>query len=175
MRDKVKSGDRVLIQAGSGGVGHYAIQMAKNMGATVVTTCSSKNKNFVLSLGADEHIDYSAQAFEEVAKDIDFVFDMFNGEILHKSVQVVKNGGKVVSIPSPEFSEETTALAAEKNVDLSFQMVDSSAADMNTIAKMLEVGDIKAHVSKSFNFDQMAEAHQQLESGRTVGKVVVTL
>lgn len=175
LKDKVKTDDRVLIHAGSGGVGHFAIQIAKSLGAYVISTSSAKNKDFIMALGADEHVDYRSQAFEEVLSDIDFVFDMFNGEVLLNSVKVVKPGGTVVSIPSPEFSEETQALANEKGVDLSFHMVSSSADDMNTIAQLLENGTLKAHVSKTFSFDEMAQAHEHLESGRTVGKVVVQL
>ncbi len=175
LQKNIKKGDKVLIHAGSGGVGHFAIQIAKSLGAYVITTSSGKNKDFVLGLGADEHIDYRTQAFEEIVKDADFVFDVFNGDILYNSVKVVKAGGKVVSIPTPEFSEEVLELAKSKQVDLSFLMVQSNGEDMNTLKRLLEDGAIIPHVSKTFNFDDMAKAHEQLESGRTVGKVVVTL
>lgn len=79
LKPRVKAGDRILIHAGSGGVGHFAIQIAKNIGATVVTTSSAKNRDFLLSLGADEHIDYRQQKFEEVLKDIDFILDGMGG------------------------------------------------------------------------------------------------
>lgn len=172
---KIDKDDRVLIHAGSGGVGHFAIQIAKSMGAYVISTSSAKNKEFVLSLGADEHIDYRSQKFEEVLTDIDFVFDMFNGEVLLNSVKVVKPGGTVVSIPSPEFSEEVQALAQEKGVNLSFHMVQSNGDDMNTIAELLKSKKLIPHISKVFNFDEIAKAHLHLESGRTVGKVVVRM
>lgn len=175
LRGRVKEGDRVLIHAGSGGVGHFAIQIAKSMGAQVVTTSSAKNKDFVLSLGADEFIDYRTQAFEEELSDIDFVFDMFNGEVLLNSVKVVRQGGAIVSIPTPDFSEEVLALAKSRGVDLSFWMVQSNGDDMQTLAGLLESGVLKPHVSKTFAFAEMGQAHLQLESGRTVGKVVVTL
>ena len=175
LKDKVKPNDRVLIHAGSGGVGHFAIQIAKTLGAYVISTSSAKNKDFILSLGADEHIDYRAQKFEEVLTDIDFVFDMFNGEILHNSVKVVKNGGAVTSIPTPQFSEEVQQLARDKSVDLSFHMVQSNGKDMETIAGLLASKQVKPHISHVFGFDKMAAAHQQLESGRTVGKVVVEM
>ena len=164
-----------MIHAGSGGVGHFAIQIAKSLGAHVITTSSAKNKDFVLSLGADEHIDYRAQAFEEVLTGLDFVFDMFNGDILLNSVKVVKKGGAIVSIPTPEFSEEVLQLAKDRGVDISFLMVQSNGNDMNTIKDLLENGSIKPHISKTFSFTEMAQAHDQLESGRTVGKIVVTL
>ena len=128
-----------------------------------------------MSLGADEHIDYRAQAFEEVLTDIDFVFDMFNGDILLNSIKVVKTGGSIVSLPTPEFSEEIQQLAKERRVNVSFLMVQSSGEDMNTIKDLLECGVVKPHISKTFPFAEMAKAHEQLESGRTVGKVVVTI
>jgi len=173
MRDKVKEGNRILIHAGSGGVGHYAIQMAKSMGAYVISTSSAKNKDFIMSLGADEHIDYNSQDFREVLSDIDFVFDMFNGEILFKSVQLVSEGGTVISIPSPEFSDKVQALAKEKNVHLAFQMVQSSGSDMSELAEMLSSGKLRAHISEQFSFEDMVKAHKHIESGRTVGKIVV--
>ena len=175
LQNNIKKDDRVLIHAGSGGVGHFAIQIAKSLGAYVITTCSAKNKDFVMSLGADEHIDYSTQAFEEVLTNIDFVFDMFNGDILLNSVKVVKEGGAIISIPTPQFSDEVLNLARERNVSVSNLMVHSNGNDMNTLKNLLESGALKPHVSKTFSFSEMAEAHEQLESGRTVGKVVVTL
>ncbi|MEX0289201.1 MAG: NADP-dependent oxidoreductase [Flavobacteriaceae bacterium] len=171
----VKKGDRVLIHAGSGGVGHFAIQIAKALGAYVITTSSARNRDFVLSLGADEHIDYRAQAFEEVVSDIDFVFDMFNGEILLNSVKAIKEGGTIISIPSADFSEEILTLAKQKGVSVSQILVQSSGEDMRTLKSMIEKGTLKPYVSQSFKFTDMAKAHEQLESGRTVGKVVVSL
>lgn len=171
----IKKDDRVLIHAGSGGVGHFAIQIAKALGAYVITTSSAKNKDFVLSLGADEHIDYSKQKFEEILTNIDFVFDMFNGDILFNSLKVIKNGGSIISLPTGDFSEEILNLAKEKNVNLSFLLVQSNGEDMNTLKNMLETKSIKPHVSKTFPFKNMADAHLHLENGRTVGKIIVTI
>ena len=175
LEGRVKENDKVLIHAGSGGVGHFAIQIAKSLGAHVITTSSGRNKDFVMSLGADEHIDYRTQKFEDELSNLDFVFDMFNGEILLNSVKVVKEGGSIISLPTPEFTDEILNLAKDRNVNVSFLMVQSNGNDMNTLANMLEKGTLKPHVSKTFAFDDMAKAHEQLESGRTVGKVVVTL
>ena len=100
---------------------------------------------------------------------------MFNGDILYNSLKVVKNGGTVVSIPTPEFSEEVRELAKEKQVNLQFHMVQSNGKDMQALADLLEQGAIKPHISQVFGFEEMAAAHQQMESGRTVGKLVVTL
>lgn len=176
LRGKVKSGDKVLIQAGSGGVGHFAIPIAKHLGAHVITTCSAKNRDFVMSLGADEHIDYREQAFEEVLSDLDFVLDGLGGdEMIAKSLKVVKDGGTIISLPAPNFSEEAVAYAKEHNIHLAFQLVESNGEDMNTLKEYLDKGIIKPHVSASFSFSEMDKAHLQLESGRTVGKVVVTV
>ncbi|MBT8329226.1 MAG: NADP-dependent oxidoreductase [Desulfofustis sp.] len=175
LRPRVKAGDRILIHAGSGGVGHYAIQIAKQLGATVITTSSAKNRDFVLSLGADQHIDYREQKFEEVLADIDFVLDGMGGSVLENSLKVVRDGGTIVSLPTHEFSEELKAAADPRNIKLEFVLVTSNGDDMNTLKEYLESGVVKAHVSMTFPFAQMAKAHKQLESGRTVGKVVVRL
>ena len=175
LKPRVKKGDRILIHAGSGGVGHFAVQIAKSLGAYVISTSSAKNKDFVLSLGADKHIDYGSQKFEEILTDIDFVLDMFNGDILLNSIKITKNGGTIISLPTADFSDEVLKLAKERNVDVSFTGVQSNGDDMNTLKNMLESGDLKPHISKTFAFEKMGDAHLQLESGRTVGKVIVTM
>lgn len=173
LQSRVKRGDRVLIHAGSGGVGHFAIQIAKHLGAYVVSTSSAKNRDFVMSLGADEHIDYRQQKFEEVASDIDFVLDGMGGDVLKNSLKVVKDGGKIISLPGPDFPEEVSAYAKKHNIDVSFFMVQSNGTDMNTLKDLLETSALKPHVSQVFAFEDLATAHTQIESGRTVGKVVV--
>ncbi len=175
LRPRVKAGDRILIHAGSGGVGHFAIQIAKHLGATVIATSSAKNRDFVLSLGADEHLDYREQKFEEVLTDIDFVLDGMGGAVLENSLKVVKDGGTIVSLPTHEFSEDLKAAAEPRNIQLEFVMVTSNGEDMNVLKKYLEKDILKPHVSVTFKFTQMAEAHKQIESGRTVGKAVVSL
>lgn len=175
LQSRIKPGDRTLIHAGSGGVGHFAIQIAKHLGAYVISTSSAKNRDFVLSLGADEHIDYQQQEFEQIVSDIDFVLDSIGGDTLRKSLQVVKNGGKIVSLPSPEFPQDVMSYAEKNNIEVSFYMVQSSGSDMNTLKDMLESGALKPHVSKIFTFENMADAHLQIESGRTVGKVIIKI
>lgn len=175
LQGKVKKNDRVLIHAASGGVGHFAIQIAKNRGAYVIGTSSAKNRDFVLSLGADEHIDYRTQKFEEILSDIDFVFDTLGGEVIENSMKVLKKGGSLTSIVAREFSETTKTMAKELDANLAFELVQSNGDDMKTLANLMESGAIKAHVSKTFLFDEIDKAHLALESGRTVGKVVVTV
>ncbi|WP_372796885.1 NADP-dependent oxidoreductase [Pontiella sp.] len=175
LETRVKEGDKVLIHAGSGGVGHFAIQIAKHMGAHVITTSSAKNKAFCMEMGADEHIDYREVQFEDVLTDIDFVLDGMGGETLAKSVKVLKDGGGAVSLPAPNFPEEVIKEAEARNLNVEFILVQSNGEDMNTLKAMLEAGTLKPHVSATFPFDRLQDAHRQLESGRTVGKAVVTV
>lgn len=175
LQPRVKKGDRVLIHAGSGGVGHFAIQIAKHIGAHVISTSSAKNREFVMGLGADEHIDYRQQGFEQVVSDIDFVLDGVGEEVLKDSLKVVKDGGQIISLPSPDFPEEVKDYAQKHDVDVSFILVQSSGSDMNALKDMLEDGELKPHVSKVYAFEDMAAAHVQIESGRTVGKVIVKI
>ncbi len=174
LQNKVKKNDRVLIHAGSGGVGHFAIQIAKNLGAYVFTTSSAKNRDFVLSLGADEHIDYRSQAFEEVMSDIDFVLDGMGGAVLMNSIKVMKEGGTIITLPLP-VSDEINQEAEKHKVGITWLLVKSNGEDMNTLNTLLESGAVKAYVSKTFAFNEMGKAHLELESGRTVGKIIVTV
>lgn len=173
-KGRIKKNDRVLIHAGAGGVGHFAIQIAKQLGAYVLATSSEKNKEFVLSLGADEHIDYRKQPFEEVVKDIDFVLDSMGGEVLENSLKVMKSGGTIVSLPTPA-SDEIQEEAKKLNVSVEFVLVQSNGEDMHKLKEMLKNRTLKAHVSKTFPFSDMGKAHTELETGRTVGKIVVKL
>lgn len=175
LQPRVKKGDRILIHAGSGGVGHFAIQMAKGLGAYVIATSSARNRDFIMSLGADEHIDYREHKFEEILSNIDFVLDGIGGEVLENSLKVVKEGGKIVSLPTHQFPEDLQLEADQRKIKLEFVFVQSSGEDMNTLKAMLENGELKPHVSKIFPFEKMADAHVQIESGRTVGKVIVKL
>ena len=171
---KLKPGDRILIQAASGGVGHYAVQIAKYLGAYVIGISSAKNKNFVLGLGADEHIAYDEQRFEDVVIEVDFVIDAFAKDSLYQSLKVVKNGGTILSL-LPMISEDVVQKAKEKNVNVHYALVKSSGPDMDAIATLLEKGILKSHVSKCFSFDKMGDAHIEMEKGKTVGKIIVKL
>lgn len=171
----VSKGDKVLVHAASGGVGHYATQIAKHLGAYVIGTSSAKNKEFVLQNGADQHIDYTTENFQETVSDVDFVLDTVGGDTILKSLDVIKQGGTIVSIVSSSFSEDQLEKAKSKEVNLSFLLVQSSGENMLQLAQLLENGIVKSHVSKTFSFDQMRDAHLYLEKGRTVGKIIVNL
>ncbi|MGE8302194.1 MAG: NADP-dependent oxidoreductase, partial [Sphingobacterium paramultivorum] len=172
---KLRSADRVLIHAASGGVGHFAVQIAKYLGAYVIGTASAPNRDFVLGLGADECFDYRMTPFEEVLHDLDFVVESIGGANFQKSVQVLKPFGTIVALNSG-YTKEDEQKAKEKQLHACYFMaVYSSKKDMAIIASFLERGILKPHVSHVFDFDEMAQAHLQIETGRTVGKVVVTL
>lgn len=168
----IKPGNRVLVHAAAGGVGHFAVQIAKHFEAWVVGTSSRQNKAFVLSLGADEHIDYKVQPFEKVVHDIDIVLDAIGGDYIDRSLEVLKPGGTLISIVSG-MNEQVVEKAAAKSVNGLRTMVQSSGADMQALARGFEQGWLKSHVSAIFPLEQMAEAHRLLETGRTVGKIVV--
>jgi NADPH:quinone reductase-like Zn-dependent oxidoreductase len=171
----VKKGQRLLIHAAAGGVGHYAVQIAKHLGAYVIATSSAGNKNFVLALGADEHIDYKTQQVTDEVKEIDFVLDPIGRENVDRSIAVTKSGGTVIVLPSGSLTQEKIQKAKQKNVACYFFVVTSNANDIRTVASLLERGIIRSHISQTFSFDNIGEAHLQIESGRTRGKIVVTV
>ena len=194
-KSKVQKGQKVFIQAGSGGVGTFAIQLAKHLGATVATTASEKSFDFLKSLGADVLIDYKTQDFEDVLIDYDAVLNSQDNKTLEKSFDVVKPGGKVISIsgpPTPTFAEEqklpwyvklaTTFLsskirkiAKKQNVSYSFLFMKANGAQLTEITGLIEAGKIKPVIDKIFSFNQTNDALTYVESGRAKGKVVIKM
>ncbi len=196
LRDMVglKPGQLALIHAGSGGVGTFAIQLAKVLGAKVVTTASVHNGPLVKRLGADRVIDYKSQRFEDVVKDADFVFDTQGGDVLMRSINVAKRGGWVVSIgsiPTPRvmkdwglakwkqwlaatMNRKPMALAKARGVKYDYHFMTPSGQQLAAIAKLLEDRKIVPVVDKVFRLDQAREAFAYAEAGRTVGKVIIT-
>jgi len=172
---KIKKNDKVLIHAASGGVGHFAVQIAKYFGAYVIGTSSSKNKDFVLSLGADEHLDYNKENFTENLSGFDIVLDTIQGETLSKSIEIVKQNGIIVTLPSPEIPQELKDKALEKQINIEFMMVASKNETIKAISHLLEIGAIKSHIHKTFSFEELGKAHLEVETNRVVGKIVVNL
>lgn len=171
----VKKGDRVLIHGAAGGVGSYAVQIAKHLGAYVIGTASGDDRDFVLNLGADECIDYKTQKFEERAKDLDFIMDSIGGENFVRSLTVLKPEGTIVMLPSDK-KEEADKVAKEKHVHNFYHiLMHSSGEGMKGIAAMLTDGSIRSSVSKTFPFEKMREAHEEVATGKHTGKVAVVL
>lgn len=171
---KVKKGQQVLIHAAAGGVGHIAVQLAKFLGAEVTGTSSAANRDFVRSLGADKHIDYKAYDWAGQQKEYDFVLDTVGGNNIDHSIAVTKPGGTIISIPTG-LSDEVTSKAKQTGVNGYFILVKSSGEDLLHIANLLEQQVLKPFVSQTFPFEQIAEAHTQVETGKTVGKIVIKL
>lgn len=190
----VKKGQKVFIQAGSGGVGTFAIQLAKHLGAFVATTTSEKNKDLVKSLGADLIIDYKTQDFSKILKDYDVVLHSNREKIvLEQSLSILKKGGQLISLvgpPTPEFAAQiglpwhlkfvTKLLSsgakkkAEKlGVKFQFLFMRGEGKQLGEITKLIEAGIIKPVINKVFAFEQTNEALEYVETGRSKGKVVI--
>lgn len=166
---KLKAKQRVLIHAGSGGVGSLAIQLAKSRGAYVIATTSGRNSDFVKSLGADEVIDYKTQKFQAVVKDVDLVFDTLGGEVQEASWSVLKPGGILVSIVSPPPEERAKALGMRS----AFVFIEPSAAILAELAALVDAGSVRPIVGAEFALADIAKAHTFSQTGRTVGKIVL--
>ncbi|MBB3612140.1 NADP-dependent oxidoreductase [Rhizobium sp. BK602] len=194
-RAKLKKGQKVLIHAGSGGVGAIAIQLAKHIGATVATTTSTANVDLVRSLGADVVVDYKKDDFENVLQGYDVVLNSLGKETLEKSLRVLKPGGKLISIsgpPDPEFARENgfgwllrqvmRALSfgirrksKRLGVSYSFLFMKSSGVQLEQIAALIETGAIRPVIDRVFPFEKTNEALAHVETGRAKGKVVIAV
>lgn len=191
----LKEGQKVFIQAGSGGVGTFAIQLAKHLGATVATTTSSANAALVKGLGADLVVDYRTQDFEEVLRDYDVVLNSQDGKTLEKSLRVLKGGGKLISIsgpPDPEFGKEIAApgfvklvmrllssgirrRAQGRGIGYSFLFMKANGKQLREISRLIEAGAIRPVMDRVFPFESTNEALAYVEAGRAKGKVVIKI
>jgi len=192
-RAELKKGQKVFIQAGSGGVGTFAIQLAKHLGATVATTTSTANVALVKSLGADVVIDYKTQDFEKVLRDYDVVLNSQDGKTLERSLRVLKGGGKLISIsgpPDPGFAKDIGVSwilrqvirllsyrirkkAKRHRVSYSFLFMKANGDQLREITSLIESGGIRPVVDRVFPFESTNEALAYVEKGRAKGKVVV--
>ncbi|SDG96850.1 NADP-dependent oxidoreductase [Pelagibacterium luteolum] len=194
-RARIKPGHKVLIHAGSGGVGTFAIQLAKHLGATVATTASAANAGMVKALGADIVIDYRIQKFEEELSGYDLVLHSLDAQTLEKSLKILKPGGKLISIsgpPDPAFaraqglnavlrlvlrlmSAGIRRKAKRAGIDYSFLFMRADGEQLERIAKLIEDGTIRPVIDRVFPFGQLNEALAYIDTGRAKGKVVVTM
>ncbi len=192
---KLSKGQRVFIQAGSGGVGTFAIQLARHLGATVATTTSAANFELVRSLGADVVIDYRTQDFEDVLHDYDVVLNSQDGKTLGKSLRVLKGGAKLISIsgpPDPAFGRNIAApafvrlvmrllssgirrRARSRGIDYSFVFMKADGGQLREITRLIEAGAIRPVVDKVFAFESTNEALAYAEAGHAKGKVVIKI
>jgi NADPH:quinone reductase-like Zn-dependent oxidoreductase len=192
---KMKPGQKVFIQAGSGGVGTFAIQLAKHLGVTVATTTSAKNAELVKSLGADVVIDYQKQDFEKILSGYDLVLNSQDAKTLEKSLAVLKPGGQLISIsgpPDPAFAKQlglnlflklAMRLLSRKvrkkakglSISYSFLFMRAQGQQLSEITSLIESGVIRPVVDKVFPFEKTGDALAYVETGRAKGKVVIRM
>ncbi|MET4084150.1 NADPH:quinone reductase-like Zn-dependent oxidoreductase [Pedobacter sp. UYP30] len=165
----LKKGEKVLIHAASGGVGSLAVQFAKSKGAYVIGTCSTDNVSFVNKLGADEVIDYTKQNFEDDLKEIDLVFDTIGGETQQKSLLVLKEGGRLISIVGAQFEQEAKA----KNIRLEAFMSKPNKSQLDEIAALIQDGSVIPAVSGVYSLEETAQALRESANGHVRGKLVL--
>jgi NADPH:quinone reductase-like Zn-dependent oxidoreductase len=192
-RAGLKRGQKVFIQAGSGGVGTFAIQLARHLGATIATTTSTGNVELVKRLGADIAIDYKTQDFEDVLHDCDVVLNSQDAKTLEKSLRVLKRGGTLISIsgpPDPDFGKEIAApafmrlavrmlsagirrKARARGIGYSFLFMKADGSQLREITPLIESGAIRPVIDRVFPFESTNDALAHVEAGRAKGKVVV--
>jgi NADPH:quinone reductase-like Zn-dependent oxidoreductase len=184
----IKENDRVLVHAGSGGVGSFAIQYAKAKGAIVYSTTSTKNVGWVQALGADRVIDYKTEDYKEVANNLDIVFDTLGGDYTFDAFEIIKKGGKVTTIAGPpdedtakqmgmtdyKLPEQLSNLIKEKSAIYKFTWMQPNGEQLNAITKMVENGDIKPIVDLIYSIEDGIDAYEYLATGRAQGKVIIS-
>ncbi|GAA5018896.1 NADP-dependent oxidoreductase [Streptomyces siamensis] len=170
----VRPGQRVLIHAAAGGVGHVAVQVAKARGAYVIGTASAGKHDFVRGLGADELIDYRDTDFAEAVRDVDVVLDTVGGDYVQRSLRTLREGGILVTI-LPQGSKELPAQAEKAGVRATEMLVDADHAGMKAIAELVEAGKLRASVAETFPLAEAAGAHALGDTGRTAGKLVLVV
>jgi NADPH:quinone reductase-like Zn-dependent oxidoreductase len=172
---RIGPGERVLIHAGAGGVGHLAVQIAKSRGAYVIATSRAANHAFLAELGVDEAIDYTQRRVADVLRDVDVVLDLVGGDIGRSSLPVLRDGGLLITVPSGGDVDPLRAAAGDR-VRSTGILVEPDRAGMEAIAGLIERGELRVHVAKTFPLEQAARAHELGESGRTGGgKLVLTV
>jgi len=194
-RADLQPGQKVFIPAGSGGIGTFAIQFAKYLGARVATNTSTANVQMVSRLGADEVIDYRKQAFDKVLRGYDLVLGTLRGDAVERSLDILKPGGKIISLVGPLdkafararrlniflgfvfglMSRKIMRLARKKDVEYSFLFARPDGAQLNEIGKLLESERIRPVIDKVFAFEHAKEALEYLAQGRAKGKIVIKI
>ncbi|MCZ2259776.1 NADP-dependent oxidoreductase [Sporosarcina sp. G11-34] len=170
---QIKEGDKVLIHAGSGGVGSLGIQIAKSFGAHVISTASGKNEAFLKELGVDEFINYETTDFTEVVKDVDLVVDTMGGDILDKSQSVIKKGGRLVSITGQPDAEKAEA----NQITAESLWLNPNGKQLAELGELMEQGKVKAQVGHEFPLtaDGVREAHELSATHHAKGKIVIVV
>jgi NADPH:quinone reductase-like Zn-dependent oxidoreductase len=168
---QLQSGQTVLIHAGAGGVGHFAVQFAKARGATVIATCSSDHVAFVRHLGADEVIDYRQERFDDRVRDVDLVYDLVGGQTQERSWPLLRKGGTLVTT----LAEPPQDRAQAHGVRATRYTAQSSAGQLGEIDALIDAGKVRPHVERTFDIASLREALRTVEEGHGAGKIVLDL
>ena len=166
---QLKKGERVLVHAGAGGVGSFAIQFAKWAGAHVIATGSSSNEALIRDLGADEFVDYRSRRFEEVLAKVDVVLDTIGGDTLARSVQLMNAGGRLISVVTTPDEASLAAVGATGGIF----MVQPSSKDLGHIAQLIDDGTVRVLIDSVFPLSEARAAHTKSQTGRARGKIVL--
>jgi NADPH:quinone reductase-like Zn-dependent oxidoreductase len=170
-RGGLQSGQSALIAGAAGGVGHFAVQFAKYAGVRVIGTGSTRNRDFVLGLGADEYVDYTQQDVAEVVSDVDLAFDTVGGDTTQSLLNTVREGGLLVTIANAPPDQA----AAECGVRAELLVMSPSAEQLTRIAELVGSGEVRVQIAQTFPLAEVRAAHELSESGHTRGKIVLTV
>ncbi|MFP4093326.1 MAG: NADP-dependent oxidoreductase [Cyclobacteriaceae bacterium] len=173
-KGNIGKNSRVLIHGASGGVGHFAVQMARKLGAHVYGTCSPENADMVSALGCNTVIDYHETDFTKVAADLDFVLGTVDEENTRRSLDCLKTNGKLIHLPGP-LSDETKKLATDKQLNLEYLTVQPNGTQMKVLAEWLADGRLTVRLGLTYPFEQIQEAHRELEKETVPGSVVLEI
>ncbi|MEO6187219.1 MAG: NADP-dependent oxidoreductase [Ginsengibacter sp.] len=167
----LRAGQKVLIHGASGGVGSFAVQFAKWKGAYVIGIASADNIDFLYELGVDQAIDYKKQKFDEETANVDLVIDVIGGETQRRSLNIIKEGGRLITTVAAEFQEQ----ANKKNIHLENFLAKSTPSDLQQIADLIDSGKIKPVIAEFLPLKEAAKAQEKSEAGHTRGKIVLTV
>ncbi len=170
-RGGLERGQTALIAGAAGGVGHFAVQFAKHAGARVVGTGSSRNRDFVLGLGADEFLDYTSQEPAESVRDVDLAFDTVGGETTQSLLPTIRDGGALITIAGAPPEQA----AAERGVRAESLVMSPSSQQLARIAELVAAGDVRVEIAEAIPLAEAARAHTLSESGHTRGKIILTV
>lgn len=169
---KLESGQKILIHAGAGGVGHFAVQFALERGAHVIATASARNRDFLAELGVHEVIDYHTTDFTDECYGLDMVLDLIGGDVGKRSLHALGESGVLVTIPTVT-ADEIISVAEEMGLRAHGMTVRPDVFHLEEIAELIEDGDVRVHIDGKFALDQVQEAHEALEGGHVRGKLVL--
>jgi NADPH:quinone reductase-like Zn-dependent oxidoreductase len=170
----VQPGQRVLVHAAAGGVGHIAVQIAKARGAYVVGTASAGKHNLLHDLGIDEAVDYRAEAFEKVVEPVDLVLDLIGGDVAARSLDVLHPEGRLICLPSAA-AADALAAAAERGLRATAMLVEPDGDGLEELARLVDERRLRVLVAETFPLERASHAHRAGELGRTAGKLVLTI